>query len=117
MIVLKIFEPDVDDSENRGPLFSDKRAQMAAFLKGLGRDEYVVERYVHGRHPEAFVRHSVVARVLCDDGLDALPLIFVDDKLACSGDYPTIDEMADLLKIGCVDSDEQSDCCSSDCCQ
>ena len=118
MISLKIYDPAMCCSSGVcGPNVNDKLVQLAAFLKGLDEKEYAVERYNLSQQPQAYVENKVVAETLQEKGTEALPLIFVDDELMWSGDYPPIKDMADALKVECVDTDEgDSGCCSGSCC-
>lgn len=119
MTNLKIYDPAMCCSSGVcGPNVNEKLVHLSAFLKGLDKNGYTVERFNLSQQPEAYVKNQTVADILKEKGTDALPLIFVDDKLVCSGDYPTTDELADVLKIGCEDVDTTgTDCCSGGCCQ
>lgn len=119
MINLKIYDPAMCCSSGVcGPNVNEKLVHLSAFLKGLDKMSYAIERYNLSQQPDAYVNNQEVAGILKEKGTDALPLIFVGDKLVCSGDYPTTDELADLLKIGCEDVVVTgSDCCSGGCCQ
>lgn len=119
MITLKIYDPAMCCSSGVcGPNVNEKLVHLSAFLKGLDKKNYTVERYNLSQQPDAYASNQAVVETLKEKGTDALPLIFVDDKLVCSGDYPTTDELADLLKIGCEDVDVAGyDCCSGGCCQ
>lgn len=100
-----------------GPNVNEKLVHLAAFLRGLDKKAYSVERYNLSQQPGAYATHPVVAKTLQEKGTDALPLIFINEDLICSGDYPTPDELADQLKIGCSDVEAaSSDCCSGGCC-
>ena len=118
MKILKIYDPAMCCSSGVcGPNVNEKLVQLSGFLKGLDKDGYQVERYNLSQEPSAYVQNQQVAQILKDKGTDALPLIFVDDEVVCSGEYPSIDELAELLKVGCMDVDETSSCCSSgECC-
>jgi hypothetical protein len=115
---LTIYDPAMCCSSGVcGPNVNDKLVHLSAFLKGLDKSLYCVERYNLSQQPEAYVSNATVAGILKEKGVDALPLVFVDDRLVCSGDYPTMDELADLLQIGCEGMDvEGSDCCAGGCC-
>ena len=119
MKTLKIYDPAMCCSSGVcGPNVNEKLVQLSAFLKGLDKGDCMVERYNLSQQPDAYVSNPAVAQVLRDKGTEALPLLFVDDKLVCSGDYPSTGELAGLLKLGSADiADNSSDCCSEGCCQ
>lgn len=118
MVSLKIYDPAMCCSSGVcGPNVNDKLVQLAAFLKGLNEEEYAVERYNLSQQPEAYVESQAVADNLKDKGTEVLPLIFVDDELMWSGDYPPVKELADALKTECPDADRgDSGCCPGSCC-
>ena len=118
MITLKIYDPAMCCSSGVcGPNVNEKLVQLSIFLKGLDKGDYSVERYNLSQQPDAYVSNQAVARILKDKGTDVLPLFFVDDKLVCSGDYPSTGKLADLLKLECTDiADNSSDCSSEGCC-
>ena len=119
MITLKIYDPAMCCSSGVcGPDVNEKLVQLSAFLKGLDTGDYTVERYNLSQQPDAYVSNPAVAQILKDKGTQALPILFVNDKLVCSGDYPSTGELAGLLKLGCTDiADNSSNCCSGGCCQ
>jgi len=119
MINLKIYDPAMCCSSGVcGPNINEKLVHLSAFLKGLDKSSYKVERYNLSQQPEAYVSNQDVANMMQEKGIETLPLIFVDDKLVCSGDYPATDELANLLRIDCENVETAgSDCCSGGCCQ
>lgn len=113
MITLKIYDPAMCCSSGIcGPNVNEKLVHLSAFLKGLSKNEYTIERYNLSQQPNAYVINKTVAKILQEKGTDELPVIFVNDKLVCKGNYPTIDELADHLKIGCTNADNHSNCCN-----
>lgn len=118
MKTLKIYDPALCCSSGVcGPNVNEKLVQLSAFLKGLVPEEVAVERYNLSQQPAAYVDNAEVSAILADRGTDALPLFFVDDQLICSGAYPTPDELAEQLQLGCSRLDiETADCCSGGCC-
>ena len=114
---LKIYDPAMCCSTGVcGTNVDEKLVQLASFLKGLDNNEITVERYNLSQEPEAYTKNSAVAASLDDKGTDALPIIFIDDRIICSGEYPTIDELSDALEIKSNNSDKDDTCCSGGCC-
>lgn len=77
---------------------------FAAFLTQLSQKGVQVERFNLGQQPMAFVRNPAVKAVLDTDGVDALPLIFIDGALHLKGRYLT-DAERSLLADGMVGTD------------
>ena len=118
MITLKIYDPAMCCSSGVcGPNVNDSLLQLSNFLKGLDSSTCTIERYNLSQQPEAYVTNPVVAEILKEKGTDALPLVFIDDKLICSGDYPPIEELAKLLNSASPNTgNNASGCCSGGCC-
>jgi hypothetical protein len=118
MPTLKIYDPAMCCSTGVcGPNVDEKLVHLAGFLKGLDKNDITVERYNLSQQPEAYAANPVVAGILQEKGTDALPLIFVDEKLVGSGDYPPTHELAKLLGVECVNTDDSSDGHAGGCCQ
>jgi hypothetical protein len=65
---------------------------FAALLTQVGQRGVKVERYNLGQQPMAFVQNLAVKALLDTEGMDVLPLIFVDGAVHLKGRYPTADE-------------------------
>lgn len=61
---------------------------FAGMLQQLKNRGIIVERYNLAQQPLAFIQNSAVKNALDEEGVDALPLIFWDGKLALKGTYP-----------------------------
>jgi len=70
--------PDVDPALPRV-------AGMLAQLRGHGIQ---VDRYNLAQQPMAFVQNAAVRDLLDREGVEVLPLIFVDGELVLKGHYP-----------------------------
>jgi len=71
---------------------------FATFLTTLSQKGVQVERFNLGQQPMAFVRNPAVKAVLDSDGVDALPLIFIDGALHLKGRYLTDAERTALAE-------------------
>lgn len=80
--------PDVD------PLLPSF-AGMLAKLEGMGVE---VERYNLAQQPMAFAQNQGVRAILDAEGVEVLPLIFVDGVLEMKGCYPNSDQRASFLE-------------------
>jgi hypothetical protein len=61
--------------------------QFASLLGQLSHSGVRVERYNLGQQPMAFVQNTAVKALLDSEGMDVLPLIFVDGVLNLKGRY------------------------------
>ena len=71
-----------------GPEVDPVLPQFAGFLHTLQGLGVKIERYNLAQQPMAFVTNPEVKAALEKDGVDALPLIFIDGRLARRGGYP-----------------------------
>lgn len=118
MKTLTIYDPAMCCSSGVcGPDVDETLVHLAGFLKGLDEKEVRVERYNLSQQPGAYAANPTVTDTLRQKGTEALPLVFVNDKLVCSGTYPSTEELADLLQVGHSDTEKpSSDGCSGGCC-
>lgn len=71
---------------------------FAALLTQLGQAGVTVERWNLGQQPMAFVQNPAVKALLDKEGVDALPLVFVDGQMHLKGRYPTAAEREKLTR-------------------
>ncbi|HEY5552373.1 MAG TPA: arsenite efflux transporter metallochaperone ArsD [Opitutaceae bacterium] len=90
MKTLTVYDPPMCCSTGVcGPDVDPALPKFAGFLhtlKGLG---VTIERHNLARQPMAFVTNPEVKAILERDGVEALPLIFIDGRLACRGAFPS----------------------------
>jgi hypothetical protein len=80
--------PDVDPLL---PLFAGLLAQMRSH--GVK-----VERFNLAQQPLAFAQNTEVRAILEKEGVELLPLVFIDGSLEIKGHYPEAEERAALMK-------------------
>jgi sulfur carrier protein ThiS len=71
-----------------GPGVDPDLVRVAALLAKLKKDGHTVERYNLGQQPTEFVSNQTVKETLDKEGVECLPLIFVDGKIVSRGEYP-----------------------------
>jgi hypothetical protein len=71
---------------------------FAALLAQLSRKGVTVERYNLGQQPMAFVQNPAVKALLETEGMEVLPLIFVDGIIHLKGRYLTDEERATMTR-------------------
>lgn len=101
MKTLKIYDPAMCCSSGVcGPDVDAGLVQLSGFLKNLDASAVKVERYNLSQEPVAYTSNEAVASALKEKGMDALPLVFVDDEQISSGKYPDLSELTHLLGAG-----------------
>jgi hypothetical protein len=78
-----------------GPAVDPVLPRVAGMLAQLKASGVHVERYNLSQQPSAFVENGEVRELLDREGVEALPLTFIDGVLALKGRYPD-DEMREL---------------------
>lgn len=91
-------------------------AQFSADLKWLESKGVKVMRHNLGQEPQAFATNPVVVREM-EAGMDRLPVIVVDGRIASTGLYPSRQQLAQKLGIPATTIEmppiTASSCCSS----
>lgn len=89
MKTIQIFDPAMCCSTGVcGPDVDSELVRMAGFLKELADSGVKVERYNLSQQPIAFAQHAEVKALLQSEGVEILPLVFVDGALVLKGSYP-----------------------------
>ncbi len=76
-----------------------KLVQLASFLSALDKDIFEVNRYGLTTEPAQYVSNVQVATMLKSEGVDVLPLVFLNDELLFSKDYPTVPTLSSKLGL------------------
>ncbi|HEY8903817.1 MAG TPA: arsenite efflux transporter metallochaperone ArsD [Chthoniobacterales bacterium] len=93
MKAIQIFDPAMCCSTGVcGPDVDPELVQIAGFLRQMGECGVKVERYNLSQQPIEFARHAEVKDLLQSEGVEVLPLVFMDGELVLKGSYPS-DEM------------------------
>ena len=71
-----------------GPDIDPILPQVAGFLHHLKELGVQVERFNLSQQPLAFVQNKQVNALLQSDGIEVLPLFFIDGALVLKGTYP-----------------------------
>ena len=100
MKVLKIYDPVMCCSTGVcGTDVDTKLVQLANFLSSLDNSKFEVQRYELSSTPAAYVENKEVNRLLNDEGVDCLPLFFIDEQLVFSKEYPQIPVLSSKLGL------------------
>ena len=116
---IQIFDPAMCCSTGVcGPEVDTKLVQFAADLDWLKNQGVIVQRNNLSQSPAAFVDNKLVNSTLAEKGEAALPLLLINGKLAVTGRYPDLKELAALLNLEAPtegESGESSCCCGGNC--
>ncbi len=73
--------------------------QLANFLSTLDKDKFEVNRFGLTTEPAEYVTNKEVSRILKEEGVESLPLFFIDDKLVHSKNYPSVPLLSSKLGL------------------
>jgi len=76
-----------------------KLVQLASFLSALDKDIFEVNRYGLTTEPAQYVSNIQVSSILKTDGVDSLPLVFLNDELIFSKEYPSVPSLSSKLGL------------------
>ena len=98
MKAIQVFDPAMCCNTGVcGPEFDPILPQVAGFLSQLKERGVLVERFNLAQQPMAFAQNLAVRALLNDEGLEALPLFYIDGVLALKGRYPDHDLRAEWI--------------------
>jgi len=99
MKTIQIYDPPMCCSTGLcGPDLDPALVSFAAWLTQLSQQGVQVERYNLGQQPMAFVQNPAVKALLEQEGVDVLPLLFVDGAVHLKGRYLTDPEREALSR-------------------
>jgi hypothetical protein len=99
MKTIQIYDPPMCCSTGLcGTDIDPALVSFAALLTQLSEKGVKVERYNLGQQPMAFVQNSAVKVLLDKEGMDVLPLLFLDGEVHIKGRYPTDHERETLSR-------------------
>lgn len=101
MKTLKIYDPAMCCPTGVcGTSVDTKLVQLANFLNSLDKNMFEVKRFGLSTNPQEYVLNSEVSRLLSEEGVESLPLIFLDEELLFKGDYPSVPELSSKMGLG-----------------
>ncbi|MED4850983.1 arsenite efflux transporter metallochaperone ArsD [Caldifermentibacillus hisashii] len=90
---VEIFDPAMCCSTGVcGPSVDPELTRVASAVYSLEKKGFNVKRYQLTNDPEKFANTHEVNSVLHEKGLDALPIVLVDEQVVKVGKYPTNEE-------------------------
>ena len=101
MKTLKIYDPAMCCPTGVcGTSVDTKLVQFANFLNTLDKKMFTVQRFGLSTEPQEYVSNSEVARLLNEEGVECLPLIFLDDELLFKKEYPSVPQLSQKMGLG-----------------
>ena len=108
MKYIQVYDPPMCCSTGAcGPDVDPALPVFAGMLQQLKNKGVTVERYNLAQQPLAFVQNEAVKDLLDKEGVEALPLIFWDEKLVFKGAYPDRDQRAEWIRT-VIDSQKEA---------
>lgn len=97
---LKIYDPAMCCPTGVcGTDIDTKLVQLANFLTRLDKEKFEVSRFGLSTEPAEYVSNKEVSRILKEEGVDSLPLFFINDELVFSKDYPSVPQLSSKLGL------------------
>lgn len=114
-VTIRVFDPAMCCSTGVcGPNVEPELARFAADLDWLQKQGVSVERFNLSQQPAAFAETAAVKEALAR-GVDVLPLVLVNDRIAVEGSYPSRETLAALAGVT-VKRLEKAPSASTGCC-
>lgn len=99
METIRIYDPPMCCSTGVcGPEVDPLLPRFAGMLSQLQSRGVKIERYNLAQEPIAFAQNAEVRAILEKEGVEVLPLVFVDNVLEIKGYYPETAERAALVQ-------------------
>lgn len=93
MKTLQVYDPPMCCSTGIcGPTVDPDLVNFAAMLSQLANAGVKIERYNLGQQPLAFAKNVAVKEALQKEGVEVLPLIYLDGQVYLKGRYPSHEE-------------------------
>lgn len=101
MKTLKIYDPAMCCPTGVcGTSVDTKLVQLSNFLNSLDKNMFTVKRFGLSTNPQEYVTNSEVSKLLNEEGVESLPLIFLDDELLFKDDYPSVPQLSKKMGLG-----------------
>ena len=101
MKTLKIYDPAMCCPTGVcGTSVDTKLVQLTNFLNSLDKTMFEVKRFGLSTNPQEYVKNREVSRLLNEEGVECLPLIFLDNTLLFKKDYPSVPALSSKMGLG-----------------
>ena len=106
-----------------GPGIDPELLRISTVLDTLKKHGVNVNRFNLSSFPQEFVKNAKIKQRLNDEGVEALPIVVVDEKIVITKRYPRNDEFikllgvpAEYLGVSQTDTSSSSCCSEGNCC-
>jgi len=100
MKTIVIYEPALCcETGTCGLCVSTEPIRITSIVKNLKRNGVTLQRYNLKSSPREFDNNAVINKLINDEGVVSLPATIVDGKIVKTKEYPTVEEIAEWLKI------------------
>ena len=101
MKTLKVYDPAMCCPTGVcGTSVDTKLVQLSNFINSLDKKMFQVQRFGLSTNPQEYVANNKVSELLNKEGVEVLPLIFLDNEILFKGDYPTVPELSKKMGLG-----------------
>jgi Arsenical resistance operon protein ArsD len=80
-----------------GPTLDQTLLDMSELVQALKAEGIGVERYQMASHPQVFLKHPDVMRLVRERGMEAFPITVIAGRMVKTGSYPTRQEIDQAL--------------------
>lgn len=122
MNTLNLFEPSMCCSTGvSGPGIQSELLKISTLVNHLNTlSDFQASRYNLSTHPQIFIKHPEILRLIQEQGNDILPITMFNGKIVKTTDYPTEEEIERYMTDPASPSESSpstQDCCiQSTCC-
>ncbi|MFC0557794.1 arsenite efflux transporter metallochaperone ArsD [Halalkalibacter alkalisediminis] len=100
MTKIRIYDPAMCcDTGVCGPSVDPELTRVATAIFMLEKETIDIARFNLATDPKAFVDETQIQQLLHAEGVEALPVIIVNDKIKLKGQYPTNEQLAEWANV------------------
>lgn len=100
MKTMKIYEPAMCCPTGLcGVGVDPELLRISTLLNSLKNNGVNVERFNLSSAPQEFVTNKTINNYINEKGVEALPVVVIDNEITITGRYPTNDEFIQLLEV------------------
>jgi len=97
---MQIFEPAMCCSTGLCGVGVDQELlRISTVINTLKNKGVQVDRFNLSSSPQEFVTNRLINNYIKEKGVDALPVVVIEDEIKISGRYPSNDELVTLLDV------------------
>lgn len=82
-----------------GPAVNPELLRVSTILNNLKNKGIIVERHNLTNNPQVFIDNKEINNIIMTKGVNALPIVVLDEKIMKTGSYPSNEEFCTWLGI------------------